>query len=448
MPASGAKAVGGVKARRRLTALAAFVGVQLSVGSAPALADEPARLLAPRPCPGGLDTVARCFGGRDANGAHVLAAIPIKGNGTLVVHAHGGPRHVDPATNSSDPDLVRFAAMVRSGYAWASSSYRTGGYGVRQAAADVEESRRIFWQQFGQPRRTILHGQSYGGNVVAKLAEIGALDNNGRPRFDAALLTSAAVGRRIDTYDKLIDLRVVYQFYCRNLPRPDEAPYPAWLGLPRQSSMTRAELRDRVNACTGVDHPPAARAPNQARALAAILAITGEQAASLPERMELVAFRLQDVVNNFLDGANPFDNSARRYRGSGNDRALNAGIERFSGSMSARDRIGYDSDLRGDIIQPMITLHARHDPVVDYRAEAHFRNVVADAGRSHLLLQLFTSEAVHSKLSDSEYLAALSALESWLEKGQKPTLADVRRACADHAGVTGQPCLFIDMAVE
>eukprot|EP01036_Dinobryon_divergens_P057610 gene57610-76899_t len=47
-----------------------------------------------------------------------------------------------------------------------------GGFGVTMAAEDTERARQYFVQHFGQPRRTLLHGQSYGGGVASKAAEL------------------------------------------------------------------------------------------------------------------------------------------------------------------------------------------------------------------------------------------------------------------------------------
>lgn len=439
---------GGVSIRRLLMVLALACGASATAQVTSAVAAGDSETLQARACPAGLDAFASCYSALDRNGAYILAAVPKGPNGTLIVHAHGGPRHIDPKPDGSDADLVRFSAMVKAGYSWIGSTFRTGGYGVRQAAIDVDESRRLFWNQFGRPDRTVLHGQSYGGNVVAKLAELAALDDDGHRKYDGVILTSAAVGRRIETYNKLIDLRVVYQYYCRNLPRPDEDQYPAWLGLPKQSSMSREEVGVRVNACTGADLPASARTPQQSRNLAEILSVTGEKAANLTDRMELTTVRFQDVINNFLNGAHPFDSTTQRYRGSSDDDALNKGVERFAGTSQARDRLAYDLDVHGGLVVPTITLQAKYDPVVDYRGQAHYRNVVAHAGQSHLLLQLLTSEKVHSKLSDSEYLASLSALTDWIDNGRRPTVADVWQRCDRQAKVTGQPCLFIDYAVD
>jgi alpha-beta hydrolase superfamily lysophospholipase len=399
---------------------------------------------AARPCPGAVDAYASCYGGQDGNGAYYLVAIPKSANGTLVVHAHGGPRHVPPAPDGSDEDLVRFSVMVRAGYSWIGSTFRSGGYGVRQAAADVDNSRSIYWKHFGRPARTILHGQSYGGNVAAKLAELDALEADGRPKYDGVFLTSAALGKRIETYNTLINTRVIYQYFCRNLPLPGEPQYPAWQGLPKQSTLTREELGRRVNDCTGADRQPKDRTARQAANLLAILGATGEAEAQLSRRLELATFRFQDVIHNFLGGQNPFDNSATVYKGSGNDAALNKGVERFTGTAKARDLLAYDSDLSGNIVVPTIALQAKFDPVVNYRAQTHYQRIAEQAGQSHLLLQLLTSEDQHSKLSESEYLAALSALADWLDKGQRPTLNSIKQKCAGYALQSGQPCLFID----
>lgn len=91
------------------------------------------------PCPGDLAAKATCYSGQDSHGAHYTVAIPRTWNGTLVMHAHGGPdlgEESDPQRSSED--LERWSVMVDEGYAWAGSAYRRGGYGTRMAASDTE----------------------------------------------------------------------------------------------------------------------------------------------------------------------------------------------------------------------------------------------------------------------------------------------------------------------
>jgi pimeloyl-ACP methyl ester carboxylesterase len=108
-----------------------------------------------------------------------------------VVHAHGGPDLGAASAERSREDLDRWAVMVSEGNAWAGSSYRRGGYGTQMAAADTEQVRRLFVDAFGKPDTTLLHGQSWGGNVAAKALEIYGQKRAGR--YDGALLTNGVL---------------------------------------------------------------------------------------------------------------------------------------------------------------------------------------------------------------------------------------------------------------
>src|SRR5690606_3559227 len=131
------------------------------------------------------------------------------------------------------------------------------------------------------------------------------------------------------------DLRAVYQFFCRNHPAPGEVQYPPWQGLPADARMTRDDLRTRVDACTGIDASPSQRPPAKAARLADILAVTGIGEAQLVSHLAWGTFHFRDLVQRRLDGGNPFDNTGTVYRGSRDDEALNAGVERFAADPAA-----------------------------------------------------------------------------------------------------------------
>lgn len=396
--------------------------------AAPAVAGDAAVAFVRATCPASVVAFAHCHSARDANGAWLLVAVPQKWNRRLIVHAHGGPRLDAPQDDDSAEDLDRFAVMVKVGYAWIGSTYRRGGYGVRVAAADVDNSRRVFWAHWGRPERTLLHGQSWGGNVAAKAAELYALDADGRANYDAVLTTNGVLTGGTRAYGFRADLRAVYQYYCRNHPAPDEAQYPLWQGLPADVRMSRDELRRRVNACTGLDTPNE-RTPAQVARLRDILAVTGIAEPQLLAHLAWGTFHFRDLVQKRLGGRNPFDNTATVYRGSHDDKALNAGVERFAADPDALARLGYDADLSGLIVAPTLTVHALHDPVVSHAADAAYAATVRGAGRGHLLAQLSTDESDHSRLRDATYLHALQALESWLDSGAPPSAQSVQRAC-------------------
>jgi dienelactone hydrolase len=372
----------------------------------------------------------------------VLVAMPKQWNRRLVVHAHGGPRLSTPQAEDGLEDLARFAVMVREGYAWVGSTYRRGGYGVRLAAADVEHSRALFAAHWGMPERTLLHGQSWGGNVAAKLAELHALDDEGRPRYHAVLTTNGVLSGGTRAYGFRADLRALYQFYCRNHPAPDEPAYPLWQGLPADSRMDRAELERRVHACTGLDRAPARRSAEQAARLQDLLAVSGVAESQLVAHLAWGTFHFRDLVQRRLDGGNPFDNRGTVYRGSGDDTALNAGVERFDADPAAVAKLAYDADLSGLIVLPTLTVHAAGDPVVSPRALDAYAATVAAAGRSTLLAQVRTDEHDHSRLHDATLVTAIRALEAWLEEGIKPHAAAMQRDCLSREADT-EACRFL-----
>jgi len=398
---------------------------------------------APRaiPCPPSVGPETRCQSGQDANGAWYVIAMPATWNRHLIVHAHGGPRTGAPEASDPLEDLDRFSVMVRQGYAWIGSTYRRGGYGVRLAAEDTDNSRRIFWSLHGRPDRTILHGQSWGGNVAAKASELHALDVEGRRNYDGVLLTNGVLSGGTRAYQFRAGLRAVYQYYCRNHPAAGEPAYPVWQGLPRDSRMTRAELRTRIEDCTGVDRPAARRTAEQTRRLHDILAVTGVQEDQLVSHLSWATFLFQDMVHDRLGGLNPFDNAAVVYAGSSDDTALNAGVERFTADADALARLAYDADLSGLIVLPTLTLHALHDPTVNYSVEAAYAATVAAAGRSHLLVQAATDEDQHSRLTDAGYMTVLHALEDWISSGTAPEPAGFQADCLARYPTAGQ-CRF------
>ena len=375
-------------------------------------------------------------------GAYYLFAVPKSWNGALIVHASGGPRLSPRSPTFSNEDLTRFSVMVKEGYAWAASSYRRPGYGVRMAAADTDNARRMFVAKFGHPKLTIVHGQSWGGNVAAKLVELYAIGPDGTRNYDGALFTSGVLGGGTLGYDYRVDLRAVYQYYCANHPRPDEPQYPLWMGLPVGATLTEKQLEARVDECTGVKTPLAQRTMQQKENLANILSVVRIPEKTLIAHLAWGTFLFRNVVTKLLGGRNPFTNEGVRYSGSTDDNALNRGVRRFGDEPQAVAELGYDSDLTGQITIPVVTIHAIDDPTAFVEHEARYREAVDRAGNGRLLVQTFTREAEHSKLNTPQYAAALRALREWIDRGVKPTAEAMAASCQDFRTVYGEQCLF------
>lgn len=414
----------------------------LALGLALAATAAHAEAPAPKTCPEGLPAETKCLAGQDQNGAWYWIAIPKAWNGALVLHTHGGPRLKTPKPDDAVEDLQRFAVTVAEGYAWAGSNYRREGYGVRSAAEDSDNLRKIFWDTFGRPRRTILHGQSWGGNVAAKTAELYGKDADGKLVYDGVILTSGVVSGGTRAYDFRADLRAVYQFYCGNHPAKGEVQYPLWQGQPIGSKLTNKQLDERLDACTGVNRPAGERTTRQQRNLTNILAVTQIPERTLDNHLSWSTFTFADMVNKRLGGKNPFTNVGVVYKGSDDDKALNKGVPRFKADPEGVRRLADDSDLTGKLLVPTLTLHAIDDPTAFVELEQVFRDTVAKAGKSNLLVQSFTDEHEHSKLATPEYAALLRGISAWIEQGTKPSSATLAAGCAEAVKTYGEACHF------
>jgi hypothetical protein len=420
----------------------------LAAAGAAAEPDRPAAQVpaaqapAPIACPRELGAEVRCYRGSDLHGAWYWMAIPRQWNNMLVVHSHGGPSLRQPSPDDALGDLKRFAVMLREGYAWAGSSYRHAGFGVQDAAEDTDEVRRLFWTAFGKPRRTLLHGQSWGGNVALRVAERLARDEQGALKYDGMLLTSGIVAGGDLAYDFRADLRAVYQYYCRNLPLPNEAQYPLWQGLGRDTELGAPQVQARVNACLGLDLPPARRSAEQARALHNIASVVRMPETVVGYHMNWVTASMRDLTLRQLQGHNPFSNVGVVYAGSDDDAALNRGVARFEASAEGRRLLREDSAVVGALPVPTISMHAIGDPTVPVEVEDALRDKAERGGSGARLVQVFTREHEHSKLATPEYAALLRALDAWLSDGRKPDAAGIAESCSAAREQYGEECHF------
>jgi hypothetical protein len=412
----------------------------LGVGVALVLRSAQAQTALPQTanCPGGLPPATRCLTGQDSAGAFYWIAVPAVWNQVLVMHAHGGPELGEPGAQRSADDLTRWAITVKAGYAWAGSTFRQGGVEVRAAAEDTERLRQLFVEHIAKPKLTLLHGQSWGAGVAAKGAEMYATSVNGSSPYDGVLLTSGVLGGGTRSYEFRLDLRVVYQALCNNHPLPSEPPYPLWQGLPPGSKLTRAELAQRVNDCTGLNLKADQRSVDQQRKLTSILNVVRIPERSLMGHLNWGTWHFADVVFKRLNGGNPWGNVGAVYSGSDDDAALNRTVARYRADPDAVARFASDTDLTGRIAVPVLTAHAVNDPVAFVELESAFFDTMQRAGNTKNLLQVFTTESEHSYWSDPEYPALFAALQAWVEMGAKPAAQSISEACkrleATHSG--------------
>ncbi len=391
-------------------------------------------------CPDGVPAGARCLRGQDSAKAHYLIVMPAQWSGVLVVHAHGGPSLGEPTAARADEDIKRWAITVQQGHAWAGSVFRQGGFAVTTAAEDSDRVRRIFVDHVAKPRRTLLHGQSWGAMVATRAAELFP------ESWDGMLLTSGVVAGPA-TYDFRLDLRVIYQHLCNNHPRPEEEQYPLWMGLPDNNKMNNADLAARVNDCLGLNRPAAQRSPEQARRIRTIVDVVRIPESAIIGHLQWGTFTLRDVIRR--TATSPFGNEKVYYTGSADDAALNAGVKRYRADPAAAARFAADVDHAGRFRMPVLAAHGIGDSTVFVEGMDTLRRRMEANGNGPRLVLNFIDSNQHSYWGDAMYPPLFEALLNWSEKGVKPSPAGIAARCREMRAAAPNECRFVpDYAVQ
>jgi pimeloyl-ACP methyl ester carboxylesterase len=385
----------------------------------------------------GLVAGTTCYSGSGELGSQYLIAIPSNWDGTLVLFGRSGT----PIPITSATVLGNARALMSEGYAFAASNYVGAGL-TAEAAHTIEELRQTFVAAFGRPRRTVVYGASFGGLAAARCMEMYGSTADGSRNYDGGFVGCGPLAGTLRLNYPRIDLRVVYQYYCNNHPRPSEAQYPLYLGLASGTTMSGPDLQQRVDECTGVLQPPAARTAEQQRRLANILSVIRLPENEFLANMNASTIGLRDIVQGKLGGRNPFPNLHVHYRGSDDDRALNAGVERYDSDPIAVAQLVALEEPTGRIIAPILTMHTIDDGRAFVEHEWEYRHTLQRAANAELLFQTYTNDGPHCSFTTAEWMAALSTLLQWLDTGTRPALQDVVSACERYRALTGGTCNF------
>jgi hypothetical protein len=410
----------------------------LLLSSAPALQAQDA-------CPAGLPPGTTCLPGQDIHGAFFLIAVPARYNGQLVLWNHGYSLPAPAPLTTAD--LVPGAAvLLELGFAVAASSYRPDaiglcGWAAKDGAEDTEHLRQRFVEVFGRPEKTFVVGASLGGLIAEEMVERFGRDEEGRLNYDGALPVCGVLAGGRRHWDGEFDQRAVYQYYCQNLPRANEAQYPLYFGLP-DNALTPNDVAARVNECTGVAQPPATRTPQQAQNLADLIGVLKIPESGLLSDLVAVPFSMQELVLVRAHGLNPFTNLGVHYSGSTDDAALNHGVYRAGENDAAEDFLERAYDPNGHIHVPVLTTHTIGDPVVFVEQENAYRDTVEDAHRLRDLQQNYVNASGHCQFTFPEELASFQALLSWVETHKRPTRKDVAGLCQQNSLIFGDTCNY------
>lgn len=354
-----------------------------------------------RPTPAMSQSPGPCREGALPGGALSLICVPASGwNGDLVVFAHG---YVAPGESLGFPQLTLpggtplSSAVQRAGYAFAATSYRRNGLAVLEGVEDLRELRAAFAAQVAEPGKVLATGVSEGGLVVTLLAERHPAE------VDGALAACGPLDGLRRQVDHVGDVRVVFDYFFPDvLPgQPTRVPARArrdWVAVYRPRIRTallrRRDLTRRLIRTTGLAadrRDPRATADAVVNVLWYSVHASGDLAARL--------------------GGNPYDNTRRRYSGSGEDRRLNRRVRRIRASRRALANLAAYRPT-GRLGVPLTAMHTTGDEVVPAAHLASYAARVSDAGASAQLVARPVRRYGHCRFRAAELLEAFHALSA------------------------------------
>jgi Prolyl oligopeptidase family len=365
--------------------------------------------------------------------------VPAHWNGTLFLYSHG---YVPPGGDNvavAAPGVDATAWLLGHQFAIAGSSYSSTGWALEDAFKDQVVLLDYFATKVGKPARVIAWGTSLGGIVTAGLVQLDP------ERFAAAMPMCGVLAGGIATWNAELD--AAYAF--KTLLAPG-------------SNLQLVHITDPVaNLQLALDRFNAASATPAGRARIALVGAlidlpgwfdprTPEPAdndyaareaaqASWESRVDFTfAFRYRAELEQRA-GGNPSwntgvdyshqlsispnrDEVASLYSAAGLDlqadlSALDGGA-RVSADPAAASYLNRNLSFDGNLSIPVLTLHTTGDGLVIPPNESAYASVVATAGDSRLLRQLFVHRAGHCAFTPAEVIAAVQVLLKRLDTGE------------------------------
>ena len=327
-------------------------------------------------------------------------------NGDLVIWAHGYQAFNEPlgipeeqlcgVLQGSSICINDLANLL--GFGFATTSYSRTGLAVLEGLADVVDLVDIYTRKHGQPDHVYLVGASEGGLVTV-------LGIERYPQvFDGGLAMCGPIGDFNIQPTYYGDFRVVFDYFFPGLIPGSATDIPPSLIQGWDSQWENVIL-------------PAVSDPANARTVRQLLRVTGAPfqrgdpntiLETIHDALWYSVFATDDAIAQL--GGQPFDNTSRRYRGSGDDADLNDKVQRVSASPLALDTIEAFYQTSGELDNPVVTLHTTKDQQVPYEHEILYRRKVRDTGNRDLLKSFRIRRYGHCSIKTAEALLGFALL--------------------------------------
>jgi dienelactone hydrolase len=354
------------------------------------------------------------------NGAPYKIRVPESWNGVLLLYAHW--YYIAPPldTEAAPPGMEDF--LLSHGYALAGSRFQGSGWQVKEGTHDLTALSGLFNDLAGKPKKRIIVGYSMGSVIALKSAEEVPLYDGAipmcsiagaRPVFggrEAAFAFAYATvfgwpaewGTWYDARDGLSFFGDVYGLLLSQLTDP------ANFG---KFEFIRLLLDLPIDGFYSVPPPGLP-------AVVFLMAGVTEGKAELETRAKGYVYENSDHLYTLTQPEKDYLLSL----GVDADwllESMNTGATISAGKPQTIYADKYFTPT-GDLRIPVITVHSTRDHWYPAHFESRILDKVRAASREDLFLQVYTEDFGHCTFTPEQLLAALRAMESWVETGEKP----------------------------
>ncbi len=396
--------------------------------------------------------------GEFTNAAYEIR-VPEGWNGVLLVYAHGYAFDAPPPAAAPGEPPINDALedfFLSHGYALAGSSYRNGGWAVKEGIQNTLALTNRFNGLIGKPDQTILWGFSMGSLISLDLLE------HHTTTFDGAVAACGPLAGAPINWDIALALGLAYDvafgwpqewgtvgdvrddvdFERDVLPvlqtqlNPFDAAFPA--------NLVKFDFMRRVIGLPAEEFFP----DEKMGWLLLDMLFTTQFRGEIEARARgPVAENLDHIYQLSPADIAELDAVLGEGVADGWLAAMNARTT-ITAKQSARNYVERYSVPSGNLRRPVITLHNTVDGLATPWNEVVFAQRVADAGRSDLLLQTYVNSVGHCAFTGEQLFVAVSAMHHWLATQSRP---DVGAWFTEELGFdndfTPQPVPFLPLSV-
>ncbi len=361
------------------------------------------------------------------DGVSYKIKVPKNWNKILLMYAHGYHRLDPPILVPLGVESV-FGSTVEEGllskgYALAASSYRNGGWAVKEGIEDTKNLTKFFTMHVKKPKRTILWGSSMGSVVTLKSIE--KYPNI----YDGAIALSHIGAGTSRTFDMALSVALSYkvalgwpEFWGNVGNLRDNLDFETEVAPVLMTQVQEPTNFGKFEFIRLVNHLPSegfyeGQVPFN-------LWLFGDMLFATCGRAELEARAGGPVAQNLNHIYTLTDDEKLHLAG------LDVDADKLLSKMNKQTRIEADplarnylkeyADFSGELERPVLTIQPKGDGMTPPANSTVYRATVEASGASDFLVQTYTNGNMHVVFAPEQVYAAFEAMNYWLDTGNQP----------------------------